>query len=47
MKEKPKEIKILSIALANLDASVFGLGEDNNIYYWNKNTGKWELHINN
>ena len=23
--------------------AVFGLGDDNNIYEWNKEEGKWEL----
>ena len=38
------KVKIISIAVASADGSVFGLGEDNNVYYWNTRFGKWELH---
>lgn len=43
-KIKPSNVKIISIAVAATDATVFGLGEDGNVYCWSNRTGKWELH---
>jgi hypothetical protein len=44
---KPKDVKIISIAVAAsgpLDSTVFGLGDDGNVYWWDTNDGKWKLH---
>jgi hypothetical protein len=37
-------VKIITITSSVEE--VFGLGEDNNIYKWNRTTGKWMLYDN-
>ena len=44
--KKPRDVKIINIAVAAsgpLDATVFGLGDDGNVYAWNMHDGNWDL----
>ena len=41
---KPDNVKITGMSIT-ADNTIYGLGDDSNVYIWNKIDGDWKLHI--
>jgi hypothetical protein len=42
---KPDDVSIINISVSPLDGTIFGLGNDSNVYTWNSIDGGWKLHV--
>jgi hypothetical protein len=41
---KPDRVQIIAVSVAG-DNTIYGLGDDSQIYIWNKVEADWKLHI--